>query len=377
MGIIYLIQVREFIGTDIYKIGRSDKNGCARTSQYPKGSLLIYLLTCNNSRDIEIKIINAFKNKYKHKKEYGHEYFSGDYYHMINDITEICKSSNQLEFDIEPLPESENNNWVLKWSEGLEIRYRSHYVKCTNGDEFMCETSNGFIQKIVDKQILKVDEVFNINDTKLIKKINKQKNNLTIENFDNFCDVFGIQGKYRYGEIEKFFDDTIINNTFYALTKGDFNKLKFFNFENKSYYIPVNEENFKNKYSIYSSFISIHNNYVNIKIISIYGKLYCEELFWIFIPRQIHIDYDKKCYFYSGREHNFIGHTDNYSKYMNEYNFKSDYLYEPGSYPWSSGENYDKYFINLDKFEITNFKCLNPIESLNILYNFKGNNYIF
>ena len=71
MGIIYIIQLREFIGTDKYKIGRSDTGHLIRVSQYPKGSILLFLLTCNDSRTIEKKIIDDFKIKYKHlRKKY-------------------------------------------------------------------------------------------------------------------------------------------------------------------------------------------------------------------------------------------------------------------------------------------------------------------
>ena len=79
MGIIYIIQLREFIGTDKYKIGRSDSNHLIRVNQYPKGSILLFLLTCNNSSEIEKEIISDFKTKYKHLTDYGNEYFEGCY----------------------------------------------------------------------------------------------------------------------------------------------------------------------------------------------------------------------------------------------------------------------------------------------------------
>ena len=160
---------------------------------------------------------------------------------------------------------------------------------------------------------------------------------------------------------------------FYGLTyNGNFKKRKFKNFEKRTFYITVNGDNFKIKYSRYSGWINTHDNYTSINIICINDKLFCEELFWIFIPRQIHIDHEKECYFFGGREYDFIGHPEHYSEYTEEYSFKSDYLYDSGKYPWSSEENYKKYFENLDKFKINNFTCLNPPGSLDLFFNFKN-----
>ena len=92
MGIIYIIQLREFICTDKYKIGRSDSNHLIRVNSYPKGSILLFLLTVNNSTKIEKKIINDFIIKYNHLTDYGNEYFGGCYKSMIYDIIDISKA---------------------------------------------------------------------------------------------------------------------------------------------------------------------------------------------------------------------------------------------------------------------------------------------
>ena len=83
MGVIYIVQLREFIGTDKYKIGRSDNGHLIRVNSYPKGSILLFLLTCNNSTKIEKKIISDFIIKYSHLTDYGNEYFGGCYKSMI------------------------------------------------------------------------------------------------------------------------------------------------------------------------------------------------------------------------------------------------------------------------------------------------------
>lgn len=93
MGIIYLLQTREFLNRSIYKIGHSEKDGTCRTNQYPKKSILHLLLTCTNHIIIESKIIFEFKSKYNHKQEFGNEYFEGDLNQMIMDIILIYQNN--------------------------------------------------------------------------------------------------------------------------------------------------------------------------------------------------------------------------------------------------------------------------------------------
>ena len=91
---IYLIKLREFIKTDedIYKIGRTTQPNMSRFYQYPKNSLILFQMCCNNSKEIEKNIIYIFKQKYILKKDVGNEYFKGDYKHMIHDIYKIINN---------------------------------------------------------------------------------------------------------------------------------------------------------------------------------------------------------------------------------------------------------------------------------------------
>ena len=63
---IYLLQVREFINTkqNIYKVGRTKKENYQRFNQYPKGSILLFQMICNNCENIETQIIKQFKKKF-------------------------------------------------------------------------------------------------------------------------------------------------------------------------------------------------------------------------------------------------------------------------------------------------------------------------
>jgi len=94
---IYLLQEREFIKTKepIYKIGKTKQEKLKRIKSYPNGSELLFYIVCNNCDEIEKTIINKFKGHFIHKKEFGNEYFMGDYNLMIDTIYNIIKSSKK------------------------------------------------------------------------------------------------------------------------------------------------------------------------------------------------------------------------------------------------------------------------------------------
>ena len=88
---IYILQTREFIGKNVYKIGRTEQENLKRFHQYPKGSILLFLLDCKNCRNIEGQVKILFKEQFKHRKDLGNEYFEGDYYIMRHIIyNEVC-----------------------------------------------------------------------------------------------------------------------------------------------------------------------------------------------------------------------------------------------------------------------------------------------
>ena len=82
---IYLLQEREFIKTkeNVYKIGMTKKENCKRFNQYPKGSILLFQIICNNCKKMETQIIELFKEKFNQRRDIGSEYFEGSYKNMI------------------------------------------------------------------------------------------------------------------------------------------------------------------------------------------------------------------------------------------------------------------------------------------------------
>ena len=95
---IYLMHTRECLNANllIYKLGRShtlDK----RIKQYPNGSSIICALPCNKSIICEQLLLDIFKKDFIHKKNYGNEYFEGNYELMVQSIIKILYNTNITE----------------------------------------------------------------------------------------------------------------------------------------------------------------------------------------------------------------------------------------------------------------------------------------
>lgn len=53
------------------------KENHLRFNQYPKGSVLLFQIICNNCKNIEKQIIKLFKENFKYRRDVGNEYFEG------------------------------------------------------------------------------------------------------------------------------------------------------------------------------------------------------------------------------------------------------------------------------------------------------------
>ena len=94
---IYLLQEREFIKTNekIYKVGMTQKENFERFNQYPKGSVLLFQIICNDCKNMEVQVIKQFKEKFIQRKDIGSEYFEGNYKSMIDIIYSTVKSEEE------------------------------------------------------------------------------------------------------------------------------------------------------------------------------------------------------------------------------------------------------------------------------------------
>ncbi len=125
-GYINIIQVREFLNKNIYKIGRTG-DVKTRINGYPKNSKLLFIIDIDMEDlvDTETELINIFKDYFNHKNEYGREYFEGDLNEMIKIINEYLEFKNKFVKFRKYLEESNkkkiNKEIKLKKNENVNI----------------------------------------------------------------------------------------------------------------------------------------------------------------------------------------------------------------------------------------------------------------
>jgi uncharacterized C2H2 Zn-finger protein len=135
---IYLLQEREFIKTKepIYKIGKTKQEKLKRIKSYPNGSELLFYIICNNCDEIEKTIINKFKIHFNHKKEFGNEYFMGNYNLMIDIIYNIIRTTDNEANE----NKNNDNNICSKCNKFYKIKQYliSHQSKCNGLNILSC-----------------------------------------------------------------------------------------------------------------------------------------------------------------------------------------------------------------------------------------------
>ncbi len=93
-GIIYLLRTREFVDKHepTYKIGRSKSSIKSRMEGYPKQSEIHLVLPVEDHYEAEAKIKEMLKIKFvQRRREYGTEYFTGDLFSMVANITQVVQ----------------------------------------------------------------------------------------------------------------------------------------------------------------------------------------------------------------------------------------------------------------------------------------------
>lgn len=98
-GYIYLMHVREFQKTNVYKIGRS-KNIFQRAMSYPKGSRLLFTIHTMEMRIRECQLIKMFCISFKARPDIGREYFEGDLKEMQRMIMDYIGSFSDCEKEV-------------------------------------------------------------------------------------------------------------------------------------------------------------------------------------------------------------------------------------------------------------------------------------
>ena len=193
MGIIYLIQPKELIGTNRYKIGCSKKDDNSRLKNgYKKGSDIIQIFETNIPNKIENIIINVFKIKFNIIA--GNEYFEGNRDDIINtfiNINNLFKNNlnDNLNDNLNTNNNSNYNTNLIKVSDYM-IKYNINkkIEKFIRNEDFIIENINIFIKnnikkvdnkksyiKLLDIYKLFIEDDFYINLTPKEKKIYNKK----------------------------------------------------------------------------------------------------------------------------------------------------------------------------------------------------------
>lgn len=101
MGIIYLLQPCELVGTNRYKIGMSSKTDLSRIKSYKNGSRYISIMECKNYLNVERIIKQEFDLKFK--RIAGREFYEGDEQEMLDMFINIVlknKDETLIKFEV-------------------------------------------------------------------------------------------------------------------------------------------------------------------------------------------------------------------------------------------------------------------------------------
>ena len=412
---IYLLQEREFIKTkeNVYKVGMTKKENNKRFNQYPKGSVLLFQIICNNCKNMEKIILKKFKETFKQKKDIGNEYFEGDSKVMINmiylsikDEEQETKSDddysdddysdieqereNKIKFNslceeiCKIFPDYKNdesfggNKKYIKISK-IDNEYVAFYINpklmnhlhsyyhetesVTSFDNYIINQyliddnvvdELQYFNHLINKKLVCVDTIYDINSTKFISKIDKTKFYIKIENYNDFRIHLTKSDKEIYCKIREkirqlFHCNTIINTCLYStIVKNDeldnifiFKKLKDFN-------------NFR---------IDIGTHQVNYIILyKINSKYYDWTFLQKYMPYIIEWDINNN-YYILNYNYEYIGLN---TYYIHNTRKGYSYLLNDGNEPWSNKNNYIRMCNQYKKIIKDNSlkECLNMHNSI-------------
>ena len=425
---IYLLQEREFIKTkeNIYKVGMTKKENHTRFNQYPKCSVLLFQMICYNCKNIEKQIIKLFKEKFKHRRDIGNEYFEGEYKSMIEIIYLTIKDEINIHEETivdeedntnneedqthneenkpnneETVGEKDNKLYLLceklckifpdyKNDESfggnkkyikiniIDDEYIMYYINPTlmdhlqNYDEDEWETRFDediviqyeihknvadrlqYFNKLIDKKVVCLDKTYDINSTDFINKINKNKFDIKIENYDDFkTHLTNLKFYCKITEkIRQLFHcNTIINGCLYStMVKEDETYDIFKKFKNLKDF-----DNFRIDVGI--------SEYIMITLYKINSKYYDYNTFLRkFIPYVIRWDINNN-YYILNRDYEYIGLN---SKSIDYTRTGQAYVYAGNSRPVDNRNDYIRFCNEYEKIVNDNSlkDCLNIHKSV-------------
>jgi hypothetical protein len=216
---IYLLQEREFIKTkeNVYKVGMTKKENHERFNQYPKGSVLLFQIICNNCKNMEKIVLTKFKETFKQRKDIGNEYFEGEYKVMIDIIYLTIKDELNI------------NEEIINDEEATINTEEEQEQEQEDDDDKDEQQENKIKFNLLCEKICKI-----FPDYKNDESFGGNKKYIKISIIDNEYVVYYINSElmdylnyYYETECETRFNDYIINQ--YEINKNVADSLQYFN----------------------------------------------------------------------------------------------------------------------------------------------------
>lgn len=404
-GYIYLLQEREFItpNQNVYKMGKTKQENLQRFKQYPKGSKLLLQHICNDCDMLEKKLISDFKNKYKHRKDLGNEYFEGNYNDMIKDIHNkitnyVIHNANTDEMD-KPEIEIDDDVKILfpnycddESFGGTKLLIKIYievdkiiikYIDCdinnlndtpihnymvteeevyrdgwdNNCKFFDMKYKDNYYNNIIKNKVIENNKTYDLNDVRFIRRLDKYKHSIKLNYSDKLAyitDKYRLHFKKKFNLIEFYIqNNAILNDVIYC---GLIKDMCYINFVSDDGLEKLNDPN--------NDTNTLVDLQIHIKTINSFGFDY--DYLVKYTPYCININYDE--YYMVNRDYNGIT-TDNAYTLMD---YKQIYLHKGGEFPGGYDKEekikvlYNKLSETLKK-TTTNKICLNENKHTNII----------
>lgn len=391
-----MLQTREFIKTNenIYKIGKTKQENLKRICNYDNGTILICQFKCNNCDKLEKKLITLFRDKYELQKDIGNEYFKGNCDDMRDDIYNYIKNKNIIEDEEECIIKDDDENIYHYYPNEEQLNEIKEKFPCYKDDEcfggkqklvkicieenihgtvlsvyfindkflydiqrnISSEDESKYYNKLINKQIIIKNEIYDMNNKQFINKLIKSKIKISIrsENINDIIEKYNLY-KDRWSKYAYIVDNIILNNCIV-------NDVIYCDYIDNNLYIeftiipccddikPWSHENIKKE----------------IRIMKINDKIYDYALLRKYTPYFMEFK-DNEYYFYN-RDYEVI--DKNEKKYSIE-NWNGKRIYFDGKIGliFNKDKNKFKNYIERINNHISNMICMNMNENTQIILN--------
>lgn len=158
---IYLLHEREHIrlSENVYKVGMTRQPNLERFHNYPKGSILLFQMVCNDCRFVESIVLQVFKDRFDKCCFYGNEYFKGNKKDMMKILYLIIANEDKI------------SECTRDRSNYIESILKEHIIADKETTDETSETTNEN-KETIDETI---DTTIENTETTIKNKDNKQK----------------------------------------------------------------------------------------------------------------------------------------------------------------------------------------------------------